>query len=319
MASLDDVAAREYHPRAMLKAEALLLATIFMGCAAIGNGQTAPAATPLNWGADDTTRAADLTGTGERREGKLVVLFTPAGAVDDAEEAALLDRLDRGMAALRQVIGTHSWQWTRPEQKTPFYISPGEFFVPHASPRDGGSVFIPLVRLQDGRAPYLHEAAHVLMPEFAVEIAADVDQLRRLRPTRALWLHEGLADYTSFMAAAQARVSAADALNIGGLVGADAACKEHLRGPRGAEVLPFIGALGGPDGLFTTDRTAVGPAFYACARSYTAHLVKRIGLPAAIALTPLTPSGGVLPRIEQLTGTSMDALRAEWRAAIGVP
>jgi hypothetical protein len=268
----------------------------------------------LNWSADDGKRVAELTATGERREGRLVILFTPAGAVDDAEEKALLERLDKGHAELRSVVGRHPWQVVRAEKIT-YYISPDRF-VSHASGR--GAVFIPLARLQDDRAPYLHEAGHELLAAF-VRSAADSERAARPVAARPLWLTEGLADYVAQTAAARAGVREGDVFDIGGLTGADAACRDRLKGPHGPEILPFIGALGGPAALFTTERMEVAPTFYACGFSFTKFLVGRIGLAETIALMPLIRDNGVLPRIEKLAKTSMDALRVEWRKAVGIP
>jgi hypothetical protein len=104
--------------------------------------------------------------------------------------------------------------------------------------------------------------------------------------------------------------------DIGGLAGADTTCNERLKGPRGAEIAGFIGNIGAPGALFTTERTEVAPTFYACGTSFTKFVVERIGLPETIALMPLIPNEGVLPRIEKLTRKSMETLCAEWRQAI---
>jgi hypothetical protein len=299
--------------RAMRQAgwhSAMLLVLSFVPLA----GQSAPQpAAPLNWSADDGKRVEELTAKGERREGKLAVLFTPAGAVDDAEETALLARLDKGLAELRAVIGNHAWQVVRAE-KISYYVS-SDRFVSHASGR--GAVFVPLVRLQDGRAPYLHEAAHELLASFSQPVTPDPARAERVRTGRPLWLTEGLADYTALTAASRAGVKEGDVFDIGGLAGADAACRERLKGPRGAEILPFIGAIGGPAALFTTERAEVAPTFYACGTSFTKFVVGRIGLAETLALMPLIATGEVLPRIEKVSGTTVDALRTEWRAAIG--
>jgi hypothetical protein len=274
-----------------------------------------PPAAPLDWAADDGKRVAELTTGGERREGELVVLFTPAGALDDAEEAALLERLDKGIAALREVVGRHDWQVVR-ESKITYYVS-ADRFVSHASGR--AAVFIPLVRVQDGRAPFLHEAGHELLATFSRPLTPDPAQRDRVVTKRPLWLGEGLADYVAQTAATRAGVKEGDVFDIGGLPGADAACRERLKGPRGAEVLPFIGALGAPAALFTTERQQVAPTFYACGTSFTNFLVGRIGLQPTIGLMPHILTGDVLPRIEKAAGVSMDTLRADWRKAIGAP
>jgi hypothetical protein len=253
-----------------------------------------------------------LTTTGERREGKLVVLFTPSGVVADPEEAALLERLDKGVQELWAVVGRHPWQVVG-EEKISYYISRDQF-ISHGTWR--AAVFITLVRLQDGRAPYLHEAAHELLaPRLGPANAPPLDSI-------AGWLDEGMAEYVALTAAARAGVSEGRPFDIGGLTGADTVCRERLKGPRGAEILPFIGGLGSPAALSTTVPTPglreVAATFYACALSFTKYLVGRIGLPQAISLMPLIADDGLLTRIEELTSISMDALRAEWRASIDI-
>lgn len=304
-----------YHTRAM-RYPASRLAIVFLLVCSINAGAqtTTPASAPLDWSADDGKRVEELTAKGERREGKMVILYTPPGALEDSEEAALLERLDKGVAELRAVVGSHSWQVMR-EPKITYYISLDRF-VSHASGR--GAVFIPLARAQDGRAPYLHEAGHELLATFSQPVTPDPARFERVRMTRPLWLSEGLADYVGQSAATRAGVKEGDVFDIGGLAGADAACRERIKGPRGAEILPFIGAVGAPAALFTTDRNEVAPTFYACGTSFTKFLVGRIGLQETISLMPLILKDGVLARIEELTGKKMDVIRGEWRTAIGI-
>jgi hypothetical protein len=269
-------------------------------------------ATPLDWSGDDGRRVAELEAKGERREAKWAVLFTPAGAIDDAEEAALVARLDKGIAELRAMIGRHSWQAVK-EDRITYYVH-GDRFVSHASGR--GAVFVSLARVQDGRAPLLHEAAHEwLSPiEDAAGDSARIDRIWREHP---LWLTEGLAEYMGLTAAARAGVKEGDVFAIGGLSGAGPACRERLTGPRGPEILPYIGGRGAPAALMTTERPAVAPTFYACATSFTSFIVGKIGLAETVALMSRIFTESVLAQIERLAGTSMDALRAEWRTAIG--
>ena len=83
-----------------------------------------------------------------------------------------------------------------------------------------------------------------------------------------------------------------------------------------------------PRGLETSEIMLVAPTFYACSTSFTKYLVGRVGLPAVIAWMPLLstkPDAAVVHTkavergIEQVTGTSMDVLRAGWRASIEAP
>jgi hypothetical protein len=267
---------------------------------------------PLNWAGDDEKRVAELAASGKRDEGTHVILWTPPGALGDGDRRALVERLDRGVAALRELVGTHPWQIVR-DQKITYYISPDRF-VAHASGR--AAVFMPLIRLQDGKAPYFHEATHELLAMAETRGAVDAQRMAPIG-TRPLWLVEGLPDYVALTAAAKVGVAEGDVFDIGGLDGVDRACAARLAGPAGKDVLPFIGVTGRPDALFTTDRQTVAPTFYACSTSFTKRLVGLIGLPATVGLIPLIPQNGVQARIEALTGKPIATHRAEWLQAIG--
>src|SRR5262245_15387458 len=77
---------------------------------------------PLHWAADDGKRVAELEARGVRSEGTHAIVWMPAGIMSDAERQALVDRLDRGIRALREVVGSHDWQVVR-DQKIVYYIS----------------------------------------------------------------------------------------------------------------------------------------------------------------------------------------------------
>jgi len=69
--------------------------------------------------------------------------------------------------------------------------------------------------------------------------------------------------------------------------------------------------------MFTTERQAVAPTFYACAQSFVKFLVARVGLQAMVELFPLIREGKVDERLAQLTQSSLPLLRAEWLRTIG--
>jgi hypothetical protein len=113
------------------------------------------------------------------------------GAVDDMEEAALVERLDKGLAALHAVVGRHDWQVLRTPIIT-FYVT-AERIAPHTH---GRGVFIPLARLHEGRAPFLHEAAH--------DVVRSIAPGGRMATPFPFWLTEGVANYVAFTAAERA-------------------------------------------------------------------------------------------------------------------
>lgn len=298
----------------------------------VGTAQQQPARQPaerLDWSADDAKRIARLHETGRRTEGKFAVLWTPAGVLDDAESAKLSDRLDRGIAALRQLIGSHAWQAVRDERLV-FYISDDQF-VSHATGTE--VLLIPLLRLRDARAPFFHEAAHALLSRSNPEYTGPLDPAAqdRVIATRPMWLVEGIAEYFGKSAAKLAGVVDGDPFDSGGLEGMDRTCAQRSVSPEGKQVLPFIGALGAPAALFTTERPRFAPIFYPCAFSFTKHVAGLIGDQELIALMDLqsgvdrttTPislgADGVLPRIEKLTGKSRQQIRADWLQSLPKP
>jgi hypothetical protein len=267
---------------------------------------------PLNWAADDGKRVAELEARGIRTEGTQAAVWMPADLMSEPERKALVDRLDRGVRALRELIGTHEWQVVR-DQKINDYISADQF-VSHASGR--AAVFVPVARVQDGRAPFLHETGHELLARAAQRgPAADG------RPRLSLWLNEGLADYVGQTAATRTGITEGDVFSVGGLQGVDRTCATRLdAAPSAAEIVQFMGAPSGPPTLFTTDRQKVAPTFYACAFSLTKFVVDRIGLADTIQLMPFIADGESLHRrLESRTGKPMSALRAEWLTAIKTP
>jgi hypothetical protein len=266
---------------------------------------------PLNWAADDEKRVAALAASGRRLEGTHVVVWVPT-AIGEVEHRALVERLDRGVAALRDAVGSHEWQAVR-QQKITYYIS-DDRFVSHGTGR--AAVFIPLERAKDGRAPYLHEAMHELLATPDTRAGVEAERFERIK-TRPLWLAEGLPDYVAQTVAVRTGVAEGDVFANGGLDGVDRTCASRLSGPAGRTILPFIGAPGRPDALFTTERQTVAPTFYACSFSFTKYIVDRVGLPATIALIPLIPTNTVHQKLEALTGKTMANLRSDWLRAIG--
>ena len=264
-------------------------------------------AQPLNWAADDGKRVEELKKSGIRTEGTYVVLWMPAGAMTEPERIELVKRLDLGVPAVRRLIGRHPWQAVG-DAKMNYYLS-GDRFISHATGR--GAVFIPLARVQDGRAPFFHEVSHEYLARQPVGAPGGAPPGKR-----PLWLLEGLADVVGQTAAGEAGVVEGDVFDTGGLTGVDGVCATRLQQPIGREVVRAIGENMELPALFTTDRQTVAPTFYACSFSFTKFLAGRIGLGETVALMPLVPAGGVPKRIEQLTRVPIATLRGEWLRAI---
>lgn len=284
------------------------LGWLLAGAALAAIGSDAPVAvqTALNWSADDGARIEVLRRSGDHLDGAhLVLWFPPSLSKPDAE--VLMRRLDPAVAALWRRVGTHDWQAV-PKDKITYYLS-DDAFVAHASGRS--AVFVPMARVKDGRAPFLHEATHELLASTRVgpPNAAGAPPARR-----PLWLTEGLPDYIVRLVAAEFGITEEGPFATPDLAGVDRVCAARAHTADGAAMLAFVGTPARPDVLFTTDRARFAPTFYACAFSFTKHLASRVGLEALVALFALTPAE-MGQRLDTMAERPLAAIRAEWLTA----
>jgi hypothetical protein len=278
--------------------------------------QPAPAAR-LDWSADDTSRIAWLEQHGRTIVTRYAVVVAPTDSVSAAWQQALADSLDRGLAAVRRLIGA-PMPWQRiAERPVKFYLSPDRF-VSHASGHD--AVFISLWRARDGMAPFLHEATHELLaaaPPFAPWEYPDSAAEARAAARWPLWLTEGIPDYVAQTVAAESGWHEGDIFAIGGLAKVDSVCAARVvTNGRRAEIIRAVGAAGRVEALFTTDRASVAPAFYACAQSMAKYLVETIGLTQAIALFPAIKTNRVDEEVRRAAGVPLAELRRRWLARL---
>lgn len=261
----------------------------------------------LNWAADDGKRVESLAKSGSRLDGENLVLWFPS-SLPKADAEALLKRLDPAVAGLWRRVGKHDWQAV-PKGKITYYLS-DDTFVAHASGRS--AVFVPMARVKDGRAPFLHEATHELLA------SNRVDRSRRGPGARPLWLTEGLPDYIARLVAEEAGITEEGPFGTATIVGVDAICAQRARTPDGATMVKAVGSAERPEVLFTTDRQRFAPTFYACSFSFTKFLAGRVGLDALIGLFALTPAE-MNARLERLTGGSLAEARAAWLRLLELP
>jgi hypothetical protein len=270
-----------------------------------------PAQQLLNWAADDGKRVAALTKDGGRIDGQNVIIWFPP-TLSRADAELLLKRIDPAVAGLWRRVGTHDWQLV-PKGKITYYVV-DDAFVAHASGRS--AVFVPMARVRDGRAPFLHEATHELL---ASRRNAPSSARGSATPAvRPLWLTEGLPDYVARVVAGETGITEEGPFGTPTLGGVDAICADRARTADGAAMLAFVGAPGRPDVLYTTDRQRFAPTFYACAFSFTKYLAGRVGLDALVGLFALTPAE-MVSQLDRVAGAPLADLRAQWLRQLAVP
>jgi hypothetical protein len=300
--------------RAILARAALLFVALVCS-ASKGSAQAAA----LNWWADDSLRIAMLTRDGIKAVRANAIVWAPRDSMPEIWVAALADTLDRGVAKLREIMrGPYEWQRIGDGPVT-FYLSPGRF-VSHGT--GYGAVFIPVSRVHERVAPFLHEASHELLapqPPFYRDEFADSVQGRLAAEATPLWLFEGLPDYLAQTAAPAIGLHEGDVFEIGGLAKVDSACAARVQAsPHGQAVIDVMGRGARLAALFTTERAQVAPVFYACGQSLTRHIVERIGVRAAVELIPATRRGTWERDLERAAGQSIEVLRQGWLERIGL-
>lgn len=265
----------------------------------------------LNWSADDGKRVESLVKGGSRIEGTHVILYFPL-SLPRVDAEVLVKRLDPAVEGLWRQVGVHDWQAV-PKGRITYYLH-DDAFVAHASGRS--AVFVPMARVKDGRAPFLHEATHELLASKRSRMS---EAFGSATPVRyPLWLTEGLADYVARVVTNQLGIIEEGPFGPRTLSEADALCAERARTLDGASMLPFIGANAVPDALFTTDRARFAPTFYSCSLSFTKYLAKQIGLDELINLFALTPTD-LVTRLDGVAGHPLSVIVTEWRTRLELP
>jgi hypothetical protein len=242
-----------------------------------------------------------------------VVVHVPADTLSAGEAEALAARLNRGLEAVEAYTHTpHAWQ--RKLARLDYYFPPS-MFVSYTQPLVG-RVFISFPRLGRGDAPALHETVHAVLAPSVEYVSAHPEIIDDTAPEPS-WLVEGLAHYVGSSVAAELGVRDGDPLKLGTLGEIDANCAKALATPAGAEIEPFIGAPGEPEGLVSrARRLELAPAFYACSASFNKYLAGVLGLDAVIDLLVASDSQTTLERVAH---GRVASLRADWRKAIGAP
>jgi len=297
-----------------VKESALLIASI---APLVVGAQSTPK--PDDWSADDSARIAFIKQHGRSYQNANAILWVPVDSLDPSWLPALADSVGRSVAKLRSLVGAHEWQriGTRP---ITYFLSPGRF-VSHAT--GNAAVLIALNKVRQGQAPFLHEASHELLqgpaPYWPDEYPDSVSQAAA-QDRFPDWLAEGLPDYLAQTTAAATGFREGDVFEIGGLAKADSVCAARLAtNSRRGEILAVIGSSGTLPLLFTTARQDVAPTFYACSQSFTAYLVRRVGLQNVVALFPQFPSGKWQDALASEARRSLPDLRNDWMKEIGVP
>lgn len=280
-------------------------------------GALRPIGTSLNAWDEDIARKAELESLGACRLGRDVVAWFPctdssgAPALSDAEMSAIVAKLERGIRAAKSFIGAPDWSCG--DDRRVFFYFPDANFISHA-PGDN-TAFIPLWRIRQDQAPWIHEAMHLLV-KVDGDWLSQADSVAEAR--MPLWLHEGLAEALAMAVAQQEGFAHYSPLIDVPADRLDAFAAQQIRAcPDPSRLLAFVGGRGKLPELFGEERMKYAPAFYAASTSLVRSLARRDG-GYRLLLRAVADFDNEITTYERLSGRSLDESRREWMGSIGV-
>lgn len=201
----------------------------------------------------DRELARDLMESGVAVETDRATLWFERGALESDDKAAFAKLVNRGILDIEGYLGLSR----AGDRKIRYFIS-SRVDISHTIWQ---SVFLPLSKVQNRAAPYLHETTHVLAP---------CDKC-------PMWFSEGLASYVQSYVGEHSGGYDGGIFSQRGNRGIDKDARRWLASGRGQAVVPFIGVAGEPPAI-NYDRSNVAAPFYVMAQSFVKFLVEHATL-----------------------------------------
>ena len=240
----------------------------------------------------DRELANDLSanGTGLERD-RATIFFEPA-VLSSEEMIAFADLVNQGILDIESYLGVTVSDVNRgldpnrgDVRKVRYFVST-QVQISHSNFR---SIYLPMAKVKNRTAPYLHETTHLVAP---------CDEC-------PMWFSEGLASYV------QSYVSENTGGYDGGIFtrrgnrGINQDARRWLASERGQAVVPFLGTHGEPPSI-DWDRSNVAAPFYVMAQSFVKFLVEQATLPR---LRPVFEAKDFDAELQSSTGKKS----AEWK------
>jgi hypothetical protein len=197
----------------------------------------------------DRKLAGDLIANGVAVETVRATLWFEGGGLEPEERAAFAELVNRGILDIEAYLGVSGAS----NRKIRYFIS-SQVEISHSTWR---SVYLPMSKVQNRTAPYLHETTHVLAP---------CDDC-------PMWFSEGLASYVQSYVSEHSGGYDGGIFSHRGNRGIDQDARRWLASQRGQDVVPFIGVPGEPPAI-NYDRSNVAAPYYVMAQSFVKFLVE---------------------------------------------
>lgn len=180
-------------------------------------------------------------------------LWFDSGALGPNQMDRFSKLVNRGIVYIEAYLGGSH----RGSRKIQYFIS-YRVEISHAM---GTSIFLPIDKVRDQTAPYLHETTHV------VTTCDDCP----------MWFSEGLASYVQSYVSEHAGGYDGGVFSRNGNRGINQDARRWLASESGQAVAPYIGVPGEPPAI-NYDRSSVAAPFYVMAQSFVRFIVSRAGI-----------------------------------------
>jgi len=227
------------------------------------------------------------------RETDHAVLEYRASALTDAEADAFARLVERGVVDVDALVGPSLPASVSRSERVRVIVSARVAM----SRTHGRTVLLPLERVKNHTAPYLHEITHALLPS-----SCD-----------CTWLAEGLASYVESWVAEHRGGYDAHVFSEAGDAGIHADAKRWLTTQAGQAVLPWVGRDGQPPRL-EEDRDGVARPFYVLSHSFTKYIAESASLGKLVKVVMAEDDAAAMIAV---TGRSDAQWKREWLQSIG--
>jgi hypothetical protein len=236
----------------------------------------------------DRRVALELQQSGAQQETESAVLYFETGALPQDRMSTFAALIEKGLKDIASFLKVPLPN----ERKIRYFIS-SEFATSHSQ---GRSIYLPLERVANQSAPYLHETVHAIVP----------------CPNCPLWFSEGFASFVQSYVSEH--MGGYDGIIFArrGNRGIDRDALRWLANERGQAVLPFIGKPEEPPQI-AEDRNNVAAPFYVMAQSLVKHMVENTDIDT---LRKVMDDAGFEHALEQMTGKTSEQWKQTWLTRI---
>ncbi|MGD0297247.1 MAG: hypothetical protein ABSE86_09020 [Bryobacteraceae bacterium] len=236
----------------------------------------------------DRDLANYLTRNGVAVSTERASLWFDSGALEPEQMDAFAKLVNRGIIDIEAYLGV-----SRAGGRRIRYFISNRVEISHSTWR---SIFLPLSKVQNRTAPYLHETVHQVAP---------CDDC-------PMWFNEGLASFVQSYVSEHTGGYDGAIFSERGNRGIDQDARRWLASDRGQVVLPFIGVPGEPPDI-NYDRSNVAAPFYVMAQSLVKFIVQRAKLEK---LRPVFEAKDFEAALTSSTGKSSAEWKKKWLAKV---